>query len=158
MTIGGGADIIIIGYQNTLIQYLKSGHVFVANVNGLLGFTFGRLGDFFAVFICPRDKVGATATAEAGEAGDGIGCGGFVGVTHVGGAVGVVDGGGDVESLLVVGFIIFFISYYVTCCCFCQGRNFIGNSGIVGTTGKVAVGKGAGVKEGPAVVRLRCLG
>jgi len=107
MTIRGGADIIIIADENTLIEALKASDVRVANVNGLFVFAFGRLGDFFAVFICPRDKVGAgggisASGVETGKAGDCIGGGCLVGVAHVCWTVGVVDGGGDVKALFVV--------------------------------------------------------
>jgi len=108
MTIRGGTDIIIIANENTLIEALKASDVRVANVNGLFVFTFGRLGDFFTVFICPRDKVGAgrgisASGVETGKAGDCIGGGCLVGVAHVCWTVGVVDGGGDVNALFVSG-------------------------------------------------------
>lgn len=101
VSLGGGPDVIVVRHQNPLVEALESRDVGVADFNGGLALPFGGLGDFFAVFVGAGDEVGGRGgrrAVEAVEAGDGVGGGGFVGVAHVGGAVGVVDGGGDVES------------------------------------------------------------
>lgn len=113
MTIGGGPDVIVIGNEDALIEALEAGDVLVANVDGEFVVPFGCLGDFFAVFVCPRDKVGAVAAAgvvETGETSDCIGSGCLVGVTHVCWTVGVVDGGCNVKAFFV-GSGCFFIDY-----------------------------------------------
>mmetsp|Transcript_2406 Transcript_2406/g.4358 ORF Transcript_2406/g.4358 Transcript_2406/m.4358 type:complete len:621 (-) Transcript_2406:186-2048(-) len=101
VSLGGGPDVIVVRHQYPLVEALESRDVGVADFDGGLALPFGGLGDFFAVFVGAGDEVGGRGgrrAVEAVEAGDGVGGGGFVGVAHVGGAVGVVDGGGDVES------------------------------------------------------------
>ena len=77
----------------------------IANLNGRLPLSLSRLGNLLAVFIRPCHKVRSTIAIAADHTGvpcNGIGGDAFVGVAHVSRAVGVVDGRGDVESLLTV--------------------------------------------------------
>mmetsp|Transcript_27480 Transcript_27480/g.43217 ORF Transcript_27480/g.43217 Transcript_27480/m.43217 type:complete len:333 (+) Transcript_27480:1295-2293(+) len=111
VTIGGGSDVIVVGDEDALIEALEAGDVLVANVDWLFVFAFGCLGDFFAVFICSRDKVGTIAIAagaaagvvETGETSNSIGGGSLVGMAHVCWTVGVVDGGCNVKAFFVIG-------------------------------------------------------
>mmetsp|Transcript_34759 Transcript_34759/g.102173 ORF Transcript_34759/g.102173 Transcript_34759/m.102173 type:complete len:212 (+) Transcript_34759:5184-5819(+) len=98
MALGCGANVVIIRDQDALIEALEPSHVLVTQFNRLGIVLGGGLGNFLAVLISAGDELdpAITPTTNAGVSGQRIGRRRLVCVTHMGRAVRIVDGRGDV--------------------------------------------------------------
>ena len=93
----GGADEVVVGEAEVLGEREPLEGELVAVGHGILALGGGGLLDLLAVLVKAGDEEDLLAHGTMG-ASDDVGDDLFVGVPEVGCAVGVVDGGGDVEA------------------------------------------------------------
>mmetsp|Transcript_14847 Transcript_14847/g.31999 ORF Transcript_14847/g.31999 Transcript_14847/m.31999 type:complete len:642 (+) Transcript_14847:470-2395(+) len=151
---GGGANVVVVGDEGALVEALEAGDVLIANLQRLLPLLLRGLRNLLPVFIRPRHKIRFAGTIpittlgiQSSKSRNGIGGRTLVRVSHVCWSVGVVDGGGDVESLLLFSFGVGCGSGICGCGCGCGCC-----IGIVIGARIVAVGDGGWIAEGPSVV------
>mmetsp|Transcript_19367 Transcript_19367/g.45767 ORF Transcript_19367/g.45767 Transcript_19367/m.45767 type:complete len:212 (-) Transcript_19367:150-785(-) len=93
-----GSNVVIIRDQNALIEALEPSHVLVTQFNRLRIVLDSGLGNLLAVLICTGDELdpAITPATNACVSGQRIGRRRLVCVAHMGRAVRIVDGRGDV--------------------------------------------------------------
>ena len=98
----GGADEVIVGAVERPDHGLKFRRHFIDELFGRLALFLGRLDDLLAVFVHPGEEHNVI-TVQPLEAGQRVGGQGLVGVADVRRAIGIGNGGGDIELALAHG-------------------------------------------------------
>mmetsp|Transcript_92134 Transcript_92134/g.256695 ORF Transcript_92134/g.256695 Transcript_92134/m.256695 type:complete len:498 (+) Transcript_92134:1323-2816(+) len=102
VSVGGGADVKVVGHTEPLVQSLEARAVAVADLYGLQVLLLGLLRDLLAVLVGARHEEDVLAQQPVVPRED-VGGQRLVGVAHVRPAVAVADGCGDVVAALGAG-------------------------------------------------------